>query len=106
MIKKAYKNFNFENITNISKFENVEILELFYGPTDSFKDYALSLLAQFYDYFLNKKNQKVTILVGTSGVYFFYFLINRIQFILFFIHKVNRNYLFKKVNRNFIIKGK
>eukprot|EP01080_Neovahlkampfia_damariscottae_P002375 gene2375-2840_t len=66
MIKIAYSSFTHPNVCNITKCE-IPILELFHGPTLSFKDYALSLLAQFIDYFLKKKSKKITIVVGTSG---------------------------------------
>jgi O-phospho-L-threonine phospho-lyase len=66
MIKVAFSNFSHSNICNIERNE-IPILELFHGPTLSFKDYALSLLGQFIDYFLKKRSKKITIVVGTSG---------------------------------------
>jgi threonine synthase len=43
------------------------ILELFHGPTLAFKDVAASVLARFFEYFLEKEKQDITILVATSG---------------------------------------
>jgi len=40
-----------------------KIAELFHGPTQSFKDYALSLVGQFMRYFLSQRKDHVTILV-------------------------------------------
>ncbi len=43
------------------------ILELFHGPTIAFKDYALQLLGNLFDYVLEKNGQRVTIVGATSG---------------------------------------
>ncbi|MCB9980370.1 MAG: threonine synthase [Rhodospirillales bacterium] len=47
--------------------DNFWIMELFHGPTFAFKDYALQLLGHLFDYVLQKKNQKLTIIGATSG---------------------------------------
>ena len=46
---------------------NTGILELFYGPTLAFKDFGARFMAQFMNYYINKKNNKINILVATSG---------------------------------------
>src|SRR5690606_19986442 len=46
---------------------NEWILELYYGPTLAFKDFALQLLGHLLDYVLKKNDQKVVILGATSG---------------------------------------
>lgn len=46
---------------------NAWILELFHGPTLSFKDYALQLLGRLFDYVLEKQGRRVTIIGATSG---------------------------------------
>lgn len=46
---------------------NFHVLELFYGKTLAFKDYALASVGVFMDYFLNKRKKNVIVLVGTSG---------------------------------------
>ncbi len=46
---------------------NSWILELFHGPTLAFKDYALQLLGRLFDYTLEQKGQRVTIVGATSG---------------------------------------
>lgn len=43
------------------------VLELFHGPTLSFKDIASRTLAQFISYYVEKQNKKITLLVATSG---------------------------------------
>ncbi len=46
---------------------NAFILELFHGPTLAFKDYALQLLGQLFDYALEQRGERVTIVGATSG---------------------------------------
>ncbi len=43
------------------------IMELFHGPTIAFKDYALQMLGRLFDYVLEQKGQRVTIVGATSG---------------------------------------
>lgn len=43
------------------------LLELFYGPTLAFKDVALQLIGQLFDYVLTQRNQRVMIVGATSG---------------------------------------
>lgn len=47
--------------------DNLWIMELFHGPTLAFKDYALQLLGNLFDYILEKRNERVTIIGATSG---------------------------------------
>lgn len=46
---------------------NAWIMELFHGPTLAFKDYALQLLGRLFDYVLEQKGERVTIVGATSG---------------------------------------
>ena len=46
---------------------NAWIMELFHGPTLSFKDYALQLLGRLFDYVLEQKGERITIVGATSG---------------------------------------
>ncbi|HED08064.1 MAG TPA: threonine synthase [Ignavibacteria bacterium] len=46
---------------------NTGILELFYGPTLAFKDFGARFMAQFMNYYVDKMNNKIDILVATSG---------------------------------------
>ena len=43
------------------------LLELFHGPTLAFKDVALQLIGQLFDYVLTLRNQRVMIVGATSG---------------------------------------
>ncbi|KAK3707096.1 hypothetical protein QZH41_014687 [Actinostola sp. cb2023] len=47
--------------------DNLYILELFHGKTKAFKDIPLALVSQFLDFFLERQNKHVTLLVVTSG---------------------------------------
>jgi len=71
IIKKSYSIFRKDNVVHLPKdFKNVleiNILELFHGPTLAFKDIAMQLIGNFYEYYLNKKNKKINIIVATSG---------------------------------------
>lgn len=46
---------------------NLWIMELFHGPTLAFKDYALQMLGNLFDFTLRKRNEKITIIGATSG---------------------------------------
>jgi threonine synthase len=43
------------------------MLELHHGPTLAFKDVAMRLIAQLYDYVLEQRGERMTILCATSG---------------------------------------
>ena len=43
------------------------LLELFHGPTLAFKDIAMQLLGNFYEYYLKKTNKNINVIVATSG---------------------------------------
>jgi threonine synthase len=47
--------------------DDVWVLELFHGPTLSFKDFGARTMARLMQYFLKKRNEKRLILVATSG---------------------------------------
>jgi len=46
---------------------NAWLLELFHGPTLSFKDYALQFIGRLFDHVLEQSKQKMTIIGATSG---------------------------------------
>lgn len=46
---------------------NAWIMELFHGPTYSFKDYALQFLGRLFDYILEERRERITIVGATSG---------------------------------------
>lgn len=46
---------------------NAWIMELFHGPTYSFKDYALQFLGRLFDHVLAQRGERITIVGATSG---------------------------------------
>ena len=68
IIDKTYNNFTRKEIAPLIKIDkNKYILELFYGPTYAFKDYALQFLGNLFSNELSNSDRKVTIIVATSG---------------------------------------
>ena len=68
LTKKAYINFPQDDAAPLKEIEEGNfLLELFHGPTHAFKDFAMLLLAEFFEVSLKKRNQKITILGATSG---------------------------------------
>ena len=68
ILKNTYKNFDHANVAPLVKIEkNKYILELFYGPTFAFKDYALQFLGNLFSHVMRNSNKKITILGATSG---------------------------------------
>lgn len=47
--------------------DNIYSFELFHGPTMAFKDVGARFMSQCLEYFIHKIQQKITILVATSG---------------------------------------
>ena len=67
IIEKSYGVFRKENVIELIKVGDRSVLELFHGPTLAFKDVAMQLLGNFYEYYLNNANEKINIVVATSG---------------------------------------
>ncbi len=67
IIEKSYSVFRKKNVVELIKVGDRSVLELFHGPTLAFKDVAMQLLGNFYEYYLNNKNEKINIVVATSG---------------------------------------
>ena len=67
IIDKSYSIFRKTNVVNLIEVGDRSVLELFHGPTLAFKDVAMQLLGNFYEYYLNNENQKINIVVATSG---------------------------------------
>src|SRR5690606_25567664 len=49
------------------EWTGVYVLELFHGPTLSFKDFGARTMARLMSHFLRGRNERLTILVATSG---------------------------------------
>ncbi|MBL0848785.1 MAG: threonine synthase [Candidatus Liberibacter ctenarytainae] len=68
IVKKAYCNFRHAAVTPLIQLDNSNfLLELFHGPTLSFKDIAMQLLAELIDHILEERDQYITIVGATSG---------------------------------------
>ena len=67
IIDKSYSAFRKKNVVDLIEVGDRSILELFHGPTLAFKDIAMQLLGNFYEYYLNNENEKINIVVATSG---------------------------------------
>ena len=67
IIEKSYSVFREKNVVKRIKVGDRSVLELFHGPTLAFKDVAMQLLGNFYEYYLNNENEKINIVVATSG---------------------------------------
>ena len=67
LISKSYSNFRTNDVVKISNLGNLKILELFHGPTLAFKDIAMQLIGNFYQYHLSHDQKKINIIVATSG---------------------------------------
>jgi len=67
IIDKSYSVFREKNVVKLIKVGDRSVLELFHGPTLAFKDIAMQLLGNFYEYYLKNENEKINIVVATSG---------------------------------------
>ena len=67
LINKSYGNFRDSNVVKINKINKNYLLELYHGPTLAFKDIAMQLIGNFYEYYLERNNKKINIIVATSG---------------------------------------
>ena len=67
IVDKSYSVFRKNNAVALIKVGDTKILELFHGPTLAFKDIAMQLLGNFYEYYLKKNNKNINVIVATSG---------------------------------------
>jgi threonine synthase len=67
LIERAYASFTHPQITPVCQQGDVYILELFHGPTLAFKDVALQLLGNLFEYVLARTGGFMNILGATSG---------------------------------------
>jgi threonine synthase len=64
----AYRGFAHPDVAPLTEVgEDLFVLELFWGPTLSFKDYALQLVGPMFDAVLTDRSQRVLVLGATSG---------------------------------------
>ncbi len=77
LVEKSYSTFRHPDVTPIKKLDDkTYILELFHGPTFAFKDVALQLLGNLFEFFLARRNarkdageeqEQLTVVGATSG---------------------------------------
>ncbi|KAF8892971.1 tryptophan synthase beta subunit-like PLP-dependent enzyme [Infundibulicybe gibba] len=77
LVDKSYSTFRHPEVTPLKKLgERKYILELFHGPTFAFKDVALQLLGNLFEFFLLRRNarkqsgekqERLTVVGATSG---------------------------------------
>ena len=67
IVDKSYSVFRKDNVVDLIEIDEVKVLELFHGPTLAFKDIAMQLLGNFYEYYLKKNNKDINVIVATSG---------------------------------------
>ncbi|KAI0725993.1 tryptophan synthase beta subunit-like PLP-dependent enzyme [Fomitopsis betulina] len=77
LVDKSYSTFRHPDITPLKKLsDKAYVLELFHGPTFAFKDIALQLLGNLFEFFLVRRNskksagekrEKLTVVGATSG---------------------------------------
>ncbi len=69
LIHASLKTFRHGAIAPLVQLDDGEnwLLELFYGPTLAFKDYALQVLGQLVGHLLRQTGEQITVLGATSG---------------------------------------
>lgn len=64
----AYAGFGHPDVCPLVRLEEGHwLLELFYGPTFAFKDIALQVVARLFDFELERRDDRITIVGATSG---------------------------------------
>ena len=59
LIQDAYKNFEDKEVVRIKKIGNINLLELYHGPTLAFKDIAMQVIGNMYDQLKVAEKKKV-----------------------------------------------
>lgn len=70
LIEKSFKSYEHPELmplVPLKKDDHILIMELFHGPTLSFKDIAMGFLINTMDYLLKKKNQHINVVLATTG---------------------------------------
>ena len=67
LVRRSYATFQHPEVTPLNRQGDCHILELFHGPTLAFKDVALQLLGNLFEYLLKKSGGRMNILGATSG---------------------------------------
>ncbi|MDB6168588.1 MAG: threonine synthase [Verrucomicrobia bacterium] len=68
IVAKSYQTFSDPAIAPLRRLtRDVQVLELFHGPTLAFKDFALQLLGNLYEYQCRMRGESINVLGATSG---------------------------------------
>ena len=68
MSRDAYTGFGHSAVAPLRQIDSRHwLLELFHGPTLSFKDYALQLVGRLFDHVLARRGTRIAIVGATSG---------------------------------------
>ncbi len=68
LVRAAYKEFDHPAVAPLRQLDSNEFLvELFRGPTISFKDYALQVVGRLFDHVLRQRKLHMTVVGATSG---------------------------------------
>lgn len=68
MCERAYASFSHQSVAPLTELgHDMWMAELHHGPTLAFKDVAMQIIAQLYDYALDKSGKRLSIICATSG---------------------------------------
>ena len=67
LIERSYASFTHPQVTPLIETGGLRVLELFHGPTAAFKDVALQLLGNLFEYLLARDGGHLNIVGATSG---------------------------------------
>ena len=67
IISESYKGFEEKEVVTIKKVGNIDLLELYHGPTLAFKDIAMQVIGNMYGHLKVAETKPVNVVVATSG---------------------------------------
>lgn len=70
LVEDSFAGFDRASVVDLVPIRSnpdTRILELFHGPTQSFKDMAMGLLMNVVDYFLTRRGERLNIILATTG---------------------------------------
>ena len=67
IVADAFTAFDHPEIAPLVDLGDFKVLELFHGPTLSFKDIALQILGRLFEYLLGRSGERLNIVGATSG---------------------------------------
>ncbi len=67
LIHQGLVRFRHPDITPVRSLGDIDVLELFHGPTLAFKDLALQFLGALFEHLLTQNNSTLNLIAATSG---------------------------------------